>query len=177
MNKQAQRLSVTFMGVLFVTLLWTGVGYGIDTVKDTTDELFTPNVGFSSSVFGSVDKSDAKVATKLLGDILVKKYKGQSFKNKGETFIYEHLSELENDIKAKKVDLIVVVSNEFLEIRNRLPIEPIMVSSREKTVYEELFLLVRGDSGIKKVKDLRSKSIMVAKHNMVAFTSPGLKPC
>jgi ABC-type phosphate/phosphonate transport system substrate-binding protein len=151
------------MGLLLVTLLWTGVGYGIDTVKDTMDELFAPNVGFSSSVFGSVDKSDAKVATKILGDLLVKKYKGQSFTNKGEPFIYEHVSELENAVKVKKVDLIVVVSNEFLEIRNPLLIEPIMVSSREKTVYEELLLLVRGDSGIKNVKGLRSKTILVPK--------------
>jgi ABC-type phosphate/phosphonate transport system substrate-binding protein len=163
MNKQAQRLSVTFMGVLFVTLLWTGVGYGVDAKRDTSDELFMPNVGFSSSAFTEVDKNDAKATTKLLGDMMVRKYQGQSFKNPGETFIYEHLSELENDLKAKKVDMVVLVADEFLEIRNRLPIEPIMVSSREKSVYEELFLLVRGDSGIKKGKDLRSKSIMVTK--------------
>jgi hypothetical protein len=163
LDKQAQRLSVTFMGVLFVTLLWTGVGYGIDTKKDISDELFMPNVGFSSSAFTEVDKNDAKVTTKLLGDMIVRRYQGQSFKNQGETFIYENLSELENDVKAKKLDVVVVVSNEFLEIRNRLPIEPIMVSSREKSVYEELFLFVRGDSGIKKVKDLRGRPIMVAK--------------
>jgi len=162
MKKQSKRLSITFMGVFFVTLLWIGVGYGVDTKKNTSDEPFMPNVGFSASTFTEVDKHDAKVATKLLADMIVRKYQGQSFKNQGEPFIYENLSELENDIKAKKLDVFVVVANEFLEIRNRLPIEPVAMSSREKTVYEELLLLVRGDSGNKKVKDLGNKSIMVA---------------
>ncbi|HWR89397.1 MAG TPA: PhnD/SsuA/transferrin family substrate-binding protein [Dissulfurispiraceae bacterium] len=125
---------------------------------DAQDPSFSIMIGYMATVFVDVDMDDAKVVTKLWSDMVVRKKRGRA-----ETKVYQDLPELERDLKAGKVDMAIMVSNDFVELRNRVPIEPIMVSSREKEFYEELYLLVRKDSGIKSVKDLRNKTFILQK--------------
>ena len=163
LKKTVVGLKVVLIGVLFVVLLWAGEGQGGEIGKEGSTEPFAPIMGFSSNAYTEVDRNDAKVATKILGDILVRKQQKSNSNNLGDVLIYETLSELERDINAKKIDVAVMVSNEFLELRGRITLDPIVVSSREKTVYEELLLLVRKDSGVKELKDLRKRLLLLTR--------------
>jgi len=134
---------------------WT---HAKDDADSTSDETFAPVIGYSFRVFVDVDMDDARVVTKLWSDMVVKKRGG-----KAETKIYYDLSEMERDLKAKKVDLVILISNEFVELRSRAPLDPLMVSSRDNTLYEELLLLVRKDSGIKTLQDLKNRVFILQK--------------
>ncbi|MCK7505550.1 MAG: hypothetical protein MZV70_16735 [Desulfobacterales bacterium] len=77
-------------------------------------------IGYMGTVFVVyVDMDDAKTVTKLWSDRAVRKKRG-----KAETKIYQDLSELERDLKAGKVDMAIMVANEFVDLRNRAPSNP-----------------------------------------------------
>ncbi len=153
MKKCLAAAAVLVCAVLFMTTD-PGKAQG----ADANDPSFSLMIGYMATVFVDVDMDDAKVVTKLWSDLVVRKKRGRA-----ETKIYQDLPELERDLKAGKVDMAIMVSNDFVELRNRAPLEPIMVSSREKEFYEELYLLVRKDSGIRSVKDLRNKTFILQK--------------
>ena len=120
--------------------------------QEDKDEPNTLHEGYSASIFVDVDRNDAQAVTDLWCNIISRK-KGLVAKTK----IYDKLSDLEKDLKLKKVDLVAMVSNEFVELKNRLLMDPLFISSRQGELYESLVLLVRRDSGIRSIVDLRNK--------------------
>jgi ABC-type phosphate/phosphonate transport system substrate-binding protein len=150
-----KRSTISAVVIVLAIAAWT---HAKDNADDTSEEVFAPVIGYSFRVFVDVDMDDARVVTKLWSDMIVRKRGG-----KAETKIYSDLSGMETDMKAKKVDLVVLVSNEFVELRNRAPIEPLMVSARSEALSEELLLLVRKDSGIKTLQDLKNRVFILQK--------------
>jgi phosphonate transport system substrate-binding protein len=158
MTKGSIQVRLVASAFLACAVLFIAADPGKTGAADTQDPAFSLMIGYMASVFVDVDMDDARVVTKLWSDLVVRKKSG-----KAETTIYQDLSVLERDLKAGKVDMAILVANEFMELRNRAPLEAIMVSSREKEFYEELYLLVRKDSGIRSVKDLRNKTFILQK--------------
>jgi len=109
---------------------------------------------FSSKAFVSVPKEDISVAVQVLTKKVAKKSDISA-----ESRIIENTAEIEKDLKAKKVDLIAVSPEEFIQIRARVPLEPVMVTVDNKSHEVELLLLARKDSGINRVADLKNKTI------------------
>jgi hypothetical protein len=121
--KAVKRSILSAVVIVMAMAVWT---HARDTADSTSDEVFAPVIGYSFRVFVDVDvdMDDASVVTRLWSDMVVRKRGGNA-----ETKIYYDLSEMERDLKAKKIDLVVLISNEFVELRSRAPIEPLMVSS------------------------------------------------
>jgi phosphonate transport system substrate-binding protein len=118
-------------------------------------EPFTPVIGYSSSTFTYVVKENAQAAAKLWSNLVIKKKKGIA-----ETRIYNGCSDMEKDLVAGKVDLVVLRSNEYLELKNRALLEPLFISARGQELYDNFILLVRRESGIHSIKELRGKSFI-----------------
>ena len=118
-------------------------------------EPFTPVIGYSSSTFTNVVKENAQAAAKLWSNLVIKKKNGIA-----ETKIYHGCFDIEKDLTAGKVDLVVLLSNEYLDLKNRDLLEPLFISVRGQELYDNFILLVRKESGIRTIKELRGKAFI-----------------
>lgn len=115
-------------------------------------------IGYLSGVLTSVDPTDAKAATKVWADMILKR---RGAKVESSTLIFNDLPSVERALAKKEVDLFFLLPQQFLEIRNRVPIVPVVVSTPMKGEFEEFVLLVRKDSAVESVRELRGKNMTV----------------
>jgi len=115
-------------------------------------------IGFSSGVMVNVDPKDAKAATKIWANMIVKRRGGTA---NSEAIILEDTVSAAKHLREKTVDLYFLLPQEFLKIRDILPIVPVVVSTPAKGTYEEFVLLVRKDSGVRSAGDLRGRRLTV----------------
>jgi phosphonate transport system substrate-binding protein len=115
-------------------------------------------IGYSASVFSNVDHTDAKAATKVWADMIMRR-KGATVES--ETMVLKDLPALEKALAGKKVDLIFLLPQQYLEVRDRLPIVPLVISAPREGLYEEFVLLVRKDSAVSTLRELRKKQLNV----------------
>jgi len=117
---------------------------------------FHLRIGFSSKVFVNAPKEDIKVAIKLLSQKVGRKTVGSA-----ESTIYESSDDIVKELKAKMLDVMALTSDEFLYLRTRASLEPVMVTVVGNTHEIELFLLARKDSGLSRFADLGKRTIAV----------------
>jgi ABC-type phosphate/phosphonate transport system substrate-binding protein len=115
-------------------------------------------VGYSSKLFFDVDTNDAEAATKVWTGMLVKKM--GSF-GSSETVIFPDLSSVEKSLKEKSVDIVVLFSQELVEIRNKVHLEPVFAADYGRNFYHDQLLIVRADSGLSNLGDLKGKSLVI----------------
>lgn len=115
-------------------------------------------IGFSSGTLANVDPRDAKAATKIWADMILRR---KGAKGESGAIIFSNLSGLEGAVREGSVDLVFLLPQEFLKIRNRIPIVPIVISTSHKGLFEQFVLLVRKDSPAETAWDLRNKQINV----------------
>jgi ABC-type phosphate/phosphonate transport system substrate-binding protein len=116
------------------------------------------NLGFYGAVLAEADLKDAKAAVKVWADMIMRRRK-QAVESKAE--IFESLAAMEAGLRAGRVDFVWFLPNDFIETRDRLPVVPIVVATPVRGEFDELYLLVRKDSGAKTIRDLRHKRIVV----------------
>jgi ABC-type phosphate/phosphonate transport system substrate-binding protein len=127
-------------------------------------EPFTPVIGFSSGTFAYIDKQNATAVARLWSEIIVRKRKGRA-----ETKTYQNSSTLEKDLSRGKVDLVVLLAQEYLELKVRGLLEPLFISARENSLHEHFIVVVRKDSNIRTVRDLRHKLLVQQKSAFSSF--------
>ena len=154
-----------FWGII---LLWGGDVCGEE--RKSTPLL----VGYSARVFVDVDLEDAKAVTKLWTDTLTKQ---SGYKAGSSVTIYQDLQILEKDVKTKKIDLGVVTAHEFIEIRSKVPVDPIAVSESEGGAYEEMVLLARKEKTFLHFCDLKHKPIAVPRGLFMTAYQLWLETC
>lgn len=113
-------------------------------------------IGFSSSVLADVDLKDAKAATKLWADVIMRR-KNQKVESQAE--IYESQASMEAALRAELVDFVWLLPKDFLDTRGRLPIVPVVISTPLKGLLNEFVLLVRRDAGVRSLRDLKNKRL------------------
>jgi len=121
-------------------------------------EALHTSVGFSSSTFLDVSKDRAQAITALWARLVARKWGGTA-----STRVCSSLPELEKDIRSKEIDLVVLLPAEYLQMKGKVPLEPLFVSAKQKEVYDRLILVVRRDSGISSLSDLKGKTLIQQK--------------
>jgi phosphonate transport system substrate-binding protein len=139
-------------------ILLTASGVPATGAEDGQPSLPSLAIGYSATVISNVDPGDAKAATKVWADMIMRR-KGAVVES--ETMILKNIPALENALEEKRVDLIFLLPQEYLEVRDRLPIVPLVASAPKEGLYEEFVLLVRKDSGMATIRDLRKKRLTV----------------
>jgi len=119
------------------------------------EEPFAPHIGYTTNSFVEVNINDAQLLASRLTDYIAGKKGG-----KADTKIYTSLNGIESDLNSMNLDLIVLVPNEFLNLKNRSLLDPLFVAARGNDIYEQLVLLVRKDSGFRTIKDLRGRILV-----------------
>jgi ABC-type phosphate/phosphonate transport system substrate-binding protein len=122
------------------------------------DALDSLVIGFSSGVVANVDPKDAKAATKLWADMIMKRRGAHA---ESQAVIMPDLSDLAKRLRDKTIDLAFLLPQEFVRLRESQPVVPVVVSTPSNGTFEELLLLVRRDSGIRGVGDLRGRRLVV----------------
>jgi len=74
---------------------------------------------------------------------------------------YKTFSAAENALKSKEVDILVMIPEEYLSLRTSSLVIPILSADYGNNFYNELLLLVRKDSGITGIKQLRGTKILI----------------
>jgi phosphonate transport system substrate-binding protein len=118
-------------------------------------EVLHTSVAFSKSTFLNVSKDQAQSIAALWTNIVAGKWGSTS-----NTRICSTLAEIETDIRSKKIDLVVLLSAEYLELREKVPLEPLFIPTKGKNLYDRLVLVVRKDSGSRSLTDLKGKTLL-----------------
>ncbi len=116
------------------------------------------SIGYSSAVLAEVDVADAEAATKLWTDRIIHR---KGYDVESETRIFPDLLALEVAVTEADTDLVFLLPQEFLALAGRLPLVPVAISAPARGVFEKLVLLVRGDSGLGRLADLRGRCLLV----------------
>jgi ABC-type phosphate/phosphonate transport system substrate-binding protein len=122
------------------------------------NQQFHLTVGFSAGTFVDIDKEQAKSICALWAELVARKWGGKS-----EAFIGNSLTELENGIREARFDMVVLLAPEYLILKQRVPLEPFLVSARGAEIHYHQVLVVRKDSGFRTVTDLRGKTVLQQK--------------
>jgi phosphonate transport system substrate-binding protein len=116
------------------------------------------NVGFSIDLFNQVDIRDASVAIEMWGDELLGEL---GIKYYPETKIFNTNQEILDALKNNKLDLISLLTTDYLEIAKEAPMEPYLITTVGGSYGYSFLLLVRKDNEIKNLMDLKGKQINV----------------
>jgi phosphonate transport system substrate-binding protein len=115
-------------------------------------------VGYSSQVFYNVDPRDVIGLTKVWASLADRKLK---YSRETSVVIFKNLAEAENALERNEVDILVTIPDEFISLRGRAPLTPVLSTDYGKNFYVELLLLVRKDSGITRTSQLRGKTLRI----------------
>ena len=87
---------------------------------------FHLNIGFSSRAFVNVPKEDMRIAVYILSNKVARKASDSA-----ESRIYDSTSEMERDLKDHKLDIIALTPDDFLDMKGRIPLDPVMMTATE----------------------------------------------
>jgi len=149
--------SRSLASVAFVLVLaLAGIGYAIDRDSPSAAHLA---VGYSAQIFINVDAEDARTATKVLAEqVMARHLPGGT----SESVILSGLASFEKAFREERIDLAGIISDEYVRLRDRVPIEPVFVTANEAGPYHQLVLLARRDGGARSLLDLRNKRLTLS---------------
>ncbi|MBN1552912.1 PhnD/SsuA/transferrin family substrate-binding protein [bacterium] len=122
-------------------------------VEETTDNILNLEIGFSKKIFYSVDIQDAMAAAHV---IILKIVQKTGISIQLTTSVYENNQTIIADLKAKKLDLIAVLSEDLPELIEQHVVDPFLIEVEEGDIYENYILCTRKDrpgSGLKALSD------------------------
>lgn len=132
-----------------------------DVEKPEEEDVEFFRVLFSSDLFLDIDIKDVKAATQVWVDDVIK---ANNIKGKAETIVAESPRQLSDYIR-DGVDVIVLLTNDYIKLRNTFPIEAICSTESKGKVGYEMLLVTNPKSGVKKISDLKNKVMMLHSKN------------
>jgi len=131
-------------------------------------------LGFMNDVFSDVNVADALAATKVWATELKRK---KGFEGPAEAVVYTELNDALEALNTKRVDMLVLVSWQYLQLINQADIEPHFVTGRGENIAEETILLVHRNSGIESLEDLKGKKLLILNNIRAALGRMWLETC
>ena len=123
-------------------------------------DIRTVGVGYIVNTISGVDKRDAKVAL----EIMVRKIVMRQFPEVQSTsIIYEDLETAIKAVENKEIDIMTMLSTNYLDLSDRSIMIPKFIGSIGGKPEEEYVLLVKKQSDIKELSQLRDKKIITQK--------------
>jgi ABC-type phosphate/phosphonate transport system substrate-binding protein len=121
-------------------------------------------VGMLEESFWAQNKQDAKLALEVLFRSLSKKAKEEFLV---EVNVFADLPSMIPHLKNGDVDLATIPSNDFVAIKDKALVEPILVGVKDRQVYVKYCLVVRRDGKTRILKELKGKRIAMCVQDAV----------
>jgi ABC-type phosphate/phosphonate transport system substrate-binding protein len=115
-------------------------------------------VGFSARVFPNVDQRDARIAMELWTRELAR---GLGYKVEPQTIIFQKPNELMESVNKGEMTVVTLPATEYLQMRDRVRMTPEIVEASNEGLSRRFQIIVRKDSGIRSLADLRGKTIFI----------------
>jgi ABC-type phosphate/phosphonate transport system substrate-binding protein len=127
---------------------------------------------FSSRMFVDVNENDARAAMKVWGQT-VSVERGIPLDPVFQIFV--GTGAIATAIRGRLVDAITLPTDEYWELRNEVPLGSIVIGSKGGESTEQYVLLVRGDSGIQRLADLRGHSLVIYQNPLTSLAPAWLE--
>jgi ABC-type phosphate/phosphonate transport system substrate-binding protein len=121
-----------------------------------SDSVFT--VGFASGIFPDADQSDVQAAMQLWTKQLAL---GMGIKSAPHTIIYTGAEELTAAVNRGELTIVSLPALDYLHIRRTARMSPALVSYSNSGNKRRFLLVTRRDSGIRSVRHLRNRSLLL----------------
>ena len=102
-----------------------------------------------------MSKDQAQTVVSLWTTLVAGKWGGTS-----STRICTTLAEFKRASAQKKIDLVVLLPAEYLQLREKESLAPLFISVKDKNLYDQFVLVVRKDSGARSLADLKGKKLL-----------------
>ena len=116
---------------------------------------------FSDKIFYDVDVNDARAITKVWITTLVKRINETATDPVSETIVFSNLDAITRALRTGKVDLLILLPMEHLEISKQTPLQPILTGIVREAFSYEYALLVHCETGAKSLGQLRGRKLVV----------------
>jgi phosphonate transport system substrate-binding protein len=118
----------------------------------------TLRVGISSQVFPDLDHNDVRIAMSLWTREVARRV---GVECQPQPVIFNTSTDLLNAVKKGELTLASLSALEYLQIHDRAPMTPLIVSSRNNGKGQRFVLITHCSSGIRTVKELNGKTIII----------------
>lgn len=155
MNKQITlRLSIWITaGVILFLMRGSGI------CEQTEHKLIT---GFTRDSFYGANINDAKFSMELLTRKLVGKMESKVKSIPTVSImVYDGLPDIEKGVKNGNLDMIILLPIDYIHLRNKVNIEPLLISVHSENLMEDLVLLVNKEQKITKLLQLKNRNIIM----------------
>lgn len=115
-------------------------------------------VGISSQVFPDLDHNDVRIAMSLWTKEVARKV---GVDCQPQPVIFTTSSDLVSAVRREELTLASMSALEYLQIHDRAPLAPLIVSSRNNGKGQRFVLITHRTSGIRTVKELSGKTIIL----------------
>ncbi len=154
--------------VLTVYILLTIVFTKLNTAHSNNENSTTKIImGYSILVFLDTNPMDANAAIKIWADVLIKLFREKyNLNTELIASVFNSIEEIEEALKKKKVDMLILTSSEYFKLKDKYNLEPALAGIIEKDFYSQYILLTHNDSKIDKISQLSKKSIALPKDKL-----------
>lgn len=148
--------------VILLVAIFFSIPYAISGEDKPVSKLKVLGVGYSSRALSGLDLKDAQVAINVWAKSLSKKMKTGY---KPAMFIFHDLDSMVKSIKNAKIDFVQMLSLDYLELQDKVSLEPAYVSVFGNKVTERYLLLVNKNNRIKQLSQLRNKKLIIVRNS------------
>ncbi len=127
------------------------------------DQIENITYGMLGTLFNNINLKDAQVAMEVWVNELSKVARISAKSSK--TIVFSELPDLINAVRNKQVDLVGIPSLHFLQIKDKIPLEPALAYSINDHVGTEYVLIVPKDKEYHGLSGLKNKKILIHKHD------------
>lgn len=157
----------TFLLIFLFTLGLTG---GFNTpvrrchaISGPVDEKITSaRIGFEAGIFGTVDKKDAQAVI----DLYIKEF-AKSLNIDLEAIIYPDSDSIVSDLLAERLDMVCSSVVDYYQIAKQVDTELAYTNTNSGRKMRKSMLLVRYDSGITGIDDLKGKRLLINASDLI----------
>ena len=124
--------------------------------------LGTLEVGYSGEFFDNVDPDDARTAMGSWAEVVLQK---TGIASGSEAFIFPDRASLLGALRSRRVDLVVLLTLKYLDVLEEDLLVAVVGSSSGGSVYREYVLMVRRDSDIENLEQLKGRTLISERGN------------
>jgi ABC-type phosphate/phosphonate transport system substrate-binding protein len=142
--------------LLFAMIYFLSIGFAYAEQGD--DSIKVLRSGFLSRIFSGIEIRDAQATLDLLTREISR---NMGLSTTPKVIIYPSMAAMTDAIRHGELDIISMPTFEYLRLRDTLPLIPSFVGAHNNGMGSKYILVVRRDSGMRSLSDLKGKTIFL----------------